>query len=601
VPWRLPGEVTERSVMLYMRGAVCTQPAQILQTEHAVKVIQNFINRLRARESRHLRVLEGLDTEGDLAKPSPAAESLARLLALLCDMSWQEACTRAPDCAHFLGDPTALAEFVEELYNHWRRYERYLVFEGSAEDSRDSAIEGHKPLIHNHQDLNALIREAYRNIERGLRGHWPRVYRQTAAGPNMSLLVEHIPWESPGQLYDHLKDVRMVRLALLEPPVVLYPRRNYRKGKFVRLQKNPLSLWRVPSFKWYCLPVLVGKLVFHVYFEQEFMALGISLVNLFELAGHEEARRRPDGILVFGVSPEATGGHLTGFFIDEEADVVVGAVVGCEDVDYFGYFKKMILTLHNVIVMRRGYLPLHGAMAKLALRNGPEFSIILVGDSGAGKSESLEAFRVLAEEWISDMTIIFDDMGSLAIDESRRVVAYGTEIGAFVRLDDIGPDYAFGNFDRGIFMNPHLSNARLVLPVTEYSYVIAGCPVDMLMYANNYEQVTEESPAIEYSRTPEEALEVFRRGYRAAKGTTDEVGLVSSYFANPFGPPELRELHEELARRYFAACFETGVAVGQLRTRLGIPGMEIEGPQEAAKALFRELMRRGQVPPSSSA
>ena len=46
MPWRLPGEVTDRSVMLYMTGAVCTQPAQVLQTDLAVQVVQNFINRL---------------------------------------------------------------------------------------------------------------------------------------------------------------------------------------------------------------------------------------------------------------------------------------------------------------------------------------------------------------------------------------------------------------------------------------------------------------------------------------------------------------------------------------------------------------------------
>ncbi len=596
MPWRLPGEVTDRSVMLYMTGAVCTQPAQILQSEHAVKVIQNFINKLRERESSHLRAFGALETKGDRENLSPAAEHLARLLALLCDMSWQDACTRAPDCAGLLQDPIALAELVEDLYDHWRGYERYLIFEGSADDSRDSALEGHMPFIYNNQDLTALIRQAYRDIERNLRGIWPRVYRQTVAGPNMSLLIEHIEWESPSDLYEHLKQVRMVRLALLVPPVILYPRRNYRSGKFVRLEKNPLQLWQVPAFKWYCLPVLVGDLCFQVYFEQEFLALGVSLVNLFELAGHEEARRRPDGILLFGVPEAVMQGERTGFYIDEDADVAVGAVVHSEEVDYFGYVKKMMLTLHNVIMMRRGRLPLHGAMAKVRLRRGPEFGLILVGDSGAGKSESLEAFRQLADEWISDMIVVFDDMGSLSVNDEGHLIAYGTEIGAFVRLDDIDPEYAFGNFDRGIFMNPHLNNARLVLPVTEYRHVVEGHRVDLLMYANNYEPVTKETPTIEYFSNPEEAMEVFRAGHRAAKGTTDEAGLVRSYFANPFGPPQMRDLHEELAQRYFAAAFRAGVRVGQLRTRLGIRGMETQGPREAAEALFSELrehLRRG--------
>lgn len=598
MPWRLPGEITDRSAMIYMTGAVCTQPAQILQTDHAVRVIQNLINQLRERASIHLRVFADLPTEGDRAHPSPAAEQLARLLALLVDMTAEEACVRAPDCRPLLEDPLALAEFVEVLYDHWRGYERYLIFEASADDSRDRAIEGHMPFIYNNQELNSLIREAYRRIERNLRGHWPRVYRQTPGGANMSLLIERINWDCPGGVYEQLKQIRMVRLALLVPPVVLYPRYNYRQGKFVQVHRHPLAGVQLDAANWYCIPVLVGELRFHVYFHKEFMALAISLVNLFELSGHDEARERPDGILLFGMPSEAMEGERTTFYVDEEHDIVVGAVVHAPEVDYFGYFKKMMLTLHNVIMMRRGRLPLHGAMANIRLRTGPEFGLVIVGDSGAGKSEALEAFRVLAEEWISDLTIIFDDMGTLDINAAGQLVAYGTEIGAFVRLDDIDPGYAFGNFDRGIFMNPQLHNARLVLPVTEYRHVVAGYPVSMLLYANNYEPVTEETPAVEFFHRPEEALQVFRAGARAAKGTTDERGLVQTYFANPFGPAQMRELHEPLAERYFRAAAERGIPIGQMRTRLGIEGMEQRGPRDAAEALFELVTRQYRRPES---
>ncbi|MFP3902870.1 MAG: phosphoenolpyruvate carboxykinase [Armatimonadota bacterium] len=587
--WNLPGEVTERAVTIYMTGQVCTQPAQIFQSEHAPKVIQNFINDLRRRESSTVDLFEAFDSEGDLTNPSPAARMLAKVLGLLVDLEPDDIEVRAPDCAPLLEDVPALAELVEDLYDHWRSYERYLMLESSADDSRDSSIEGHMPFIYNNQDLTQLVRDGYRRIERNLRGHWPRVYRQTPGGANMSLLVETINWDCPGGVYEQLQQIRMVRLALLTPPVVLYPRSTHRSGKFVEVDTNPLQGLRLEARNWFSIPLLVGDQRFHVYFDRDYLAQAVSLVNLFELSGHEEARERPDAIVVFGIPPEQMGDEPTIFHYDEEHDIAVGAVVKGDEMDYFGYFKKMMLTLHNVIQMRRGRLPIHGAMVKLKLRQGPETGIVIVGDSGAGKSETLEAFRELADEWISDMTVIFDDMGSLLLEDDNTIRGFGTEIGAFLRLDDLAPGYAFGRFDRSIFMNPQKHNARVVLPITDYGHITAGYPVSMLLYANNYEPVTESTPILEFFRKPEQSIEVFRSGYRAAKGTTDERGLVHTYFANPFGPDQKREMHEPLAQRYFAAAHEGDIRVGELRTRLGIEGMEREGPAQAAEALFEEL------------
>jgi hypothetical protein len=583
------GEVGARHVTIQMAGAICSQPAQVLQAEAAVAVIQNFLNDLCHRKSRLMRIFEGMDLTGDRQQPAAGAYLLARTLGLLTDWSWQEVALRAPDVAPLLLEPQDLAQLVEDLYDHWRRYERYLLFEGKASETRDRAIEGHRPFTVNNETLSSLVRDAYRHIQRNLRGYWPRVYRQVPAGANMSLLVERIDWLNPGGIYEQLSAIRMVRLALLVPPVTLYPRRNARQGRFMEVYEHPLTGIELDPQQWLCLPIRVGELCFHFYFDQEYMALAMSLVNLFELAEHDEARYKPDGMVFFGLPLEQMGGLMTTYYVDESENMVVGAVAKSEETDYFGYCKKITLTLHNVIMMRRGRLPVHGAMCHIGLKEGPKFSVVIVGDSGAGKSETLEAFRVLAEEWISDLTIIFDDMGSLQLTPDGRLLGYGTEIGAFVRLDDLAPGYAFGHFDRSIFMNPHRHNARLVMPLTEYRDVVAGYPVDLLLYANNYEQVTDEVPAVEFFQTVDEALEVFRAGYRAAKGTTDEKGLVRTYFANPFGAEQQRDLHEPLARQYFNGAMHAGVKVGQVRTRLGVAGYEQEGPRQAAEALFRLL------------
>lgn len=239
--------------------------------------------------------------------------------------------------------------------------------------------------------------------------------------------------------------------------------------------------------------------------------------------------------------------------------------------------------------MKSGLLPFHGALVKILLQGNKEATILMMGDTGAGKSETLEAFRVLGEKYIRELTIIADDMGSIALDVNGYPVGYGTEIGAFLRLDDLQPGYAFGHLDRSIIMNPSQVNSRIVFPVTNFETIVFGHKIDYILYANNYEEPDAEHPVIEKFHAPEQALNVFRNGLVMSKGTTTSSGMVNSYFANIFGPPEYMDLHEELAARYFKSFFKNNVYVGQMRTRLGIPGFESSGPRAAAIELLKVI------------
>lgn len=210
-----------------------------------------------------------------------------------------------------------------------------------------------------------------------------------------------------------------------------------------------------------------------------------------------------------------------------------------------------------------------------------------MGDSGAGKSESLEAFRSLSEDYISDMTIIFDDMGTFKIEDGL-INGYGTEIGAFVRLDDLDQGYAFKEMDRSIFMNPDKVNARLVVPVASYKEISKGHPIDFFFYANNYDGVNEGEKYLDYFKTPEEAIKVFKAGARMAKGTTTEKGLVESFFANPFGPAQKQDETNILIEKYFNTMFENGqVKVGQIRTCLGVKGQEKKWAKKCSYRIIR--------------
>jgi len=306
-------------------------------------------------------------------------------------------------------------------------------------------------------------------------------------------------------------------------------------------------------------------------------------------------RPRPDAVYVYGAPPEALarfGEQPTVFHDDAESRLLVAAVPLEDRFGYFGYVKKMALTLHNLAVMKRGRMPFHGAFTHIVLTDGTTANVLLIGDTATGKSESLEALRLAGEDRIREMRVIADDMGSLEVGDDGVVRGYGTEIGAFVRLDDLQQGYAFQQMDRAIIMSPQRVNARVVVPVATLEDVLHGYPVDFILYANNYQPVDDDHPVVEVIADVDEALGVFREGAALAKGTTTATGLTHCYFANVFGPAQRVATHDELARRTFGAAHATGVTVGQLRTRLGLAGYESEGPRAAALALLDLIARR---------
>ena len=182
------------------------------------------------------------------------------------------------------------------------------------------------------------------------------------------------------------------------------------------------------------------------------------------------------------------------------------------------------------------------------------------------------------------MRVIFDDMGFLKLENDGKIKGYGTEIGAFVRVDDLESGYAFEQLDRGIFTNPDKINARVTIPVSTYEIISKGYEVDIMLYANNYE---DSEKKIKFFEDVDQAIDVFEAGARKAKGTTSEKGLVKSYFANPFGAIQERETNEKLVREYFHKMAEQGVQIGEINTSLAIEGKEKDGPRNAAEELFQ--------------
>lgn len=572
--------IVGNKVVLNIRERMCETADELLASEKFRKILDHSIKHLEDIGSPLLDIFENGKVDEE------SVTSLVKTLTLLFKYEGNVVPHIFDKSSVFLRDTHLLNGFVEYLYDYWRHFDRFIIndSEGDRLDKRP-----YRTFNETIEHLTHLIRTVYRHVQENITGNHPTVYRQVPAGAEMAVisLPFEITWPDPK--YQFLNSIPVTRQILIYPPLVIHQPMNKRTGDFRLIPQNPIDLIKLDPEDWLCYPAKVGKLVIMIYFHITFLELGLSMCNLFQVAEDEDLAKKPDAVFIYGAPPEtfdSISKYSTVFHHDKANNLFVGAIPGRLEFGYFGYLKKMVLTLHNSIIMQSGNLPFHGAMVKILLKGRKEATILLIGDTGAGKSETLEAFRVLGEKEIRELKIIADDMGSIELDNDGNPVGFGTEIGAFLRLDDLQPGYAYGHLDRSIIMNPSQVNARIVIPATNFATIIKGHKIDYILYANNYEEIDADHPVIEKFDNVDWALDVFREGAVMSKGTTTSTGLVHSYFANIFGPPEYRELHEKIAKRFFASFFSKNIFVGQMRTRLGIRGHETSGPLEAAKELL---------------
>ena len=546
-------KIVRGNAILNFSEEYCQSRCQLIESESFARVLRGFVNEGKRKENTTYTYLREVKSES-----IDIVNDLRTIFKLLLVMSVEEVLSSYPHFEGYFRDRDEFVKVIEEVYLFWRKLQRYSVVYNETTSRGYQNVQ----FADAQAKFEELVLSVYRTIEETALGYRHQVYRQITAGVNAGLRVTNMRSFLPYE-YRNLDDIPFIETVIIHPPFITYSKRNKRDGIFPEIKHNPIEDLKFDSEQWFCYPAKVGNLLAFVYFNVAFMAQGVALCNLFELASEEEYRnRKPDIIYVYGYED---GEKNQAFYQDDENDMMVALLSASDDFDYFGYMKKMMLTLHNVRKINQRQLPIHGAMVKVTLHSGEVKNIVVMGDSGAGKSETIEQIKVFGAAYIRDLVTVYDDMGVLYLDDKGQIKSSGTEIGAFVRLDDLDAGYSFKELDRSVFMNPDKVNAR---------------------YANNYEEGGE---ALSFFDDVDSALKVFRAGNRMSKGTTTEYGLVGSFFANPFGPVQRQEQTEILLHDYFNRMFKQGIKVGQLRTRLGIKGYEHRGPQEAATEILKYI------------
>ncbi len=562
--------IGKKSIFLDFNTQYCTSPVELLSSETFNKLLKSFIHQTKKKnpswweEYQEFGCLLGSDNE--------IVNHLIHVFKLITVFPLEEI---AED---LLRKKDLLQTLIEELYNYWRHFERYAFILGGNNKKGLQKIS----FMNAENAFSNLVLTTYRLISEKIMGEPNRIYRQVSAGSNASFILQHSD-DIFSNEYETLNSIKLIHTVILHAPFIVYPKNTKRKGFFREIMINPIKELVFSKKDWFCFPVKVGNHRARVFFHKDYMNLGLTLANLFEIDQNRE-NGKIDLILIYGGSNKRINEPV--YYADKLNQYMVGYVPYSEEATYFGYMKKMLLTVHNIANIKKNELPIHGAMFSILFKNRERKNIVIMGDSGTGKSETLEALRSFGDKDISDIIVIFDDMGSLKIVDNE-IYGYGSETGAFVRLDDLAPGYAYRSIDRAILMNPDQNNARATIPITTYQNIIKGFKVDVLLYANNY----EDKEGISRFNNKDEAIKVFKLGRRMAKSTTNEKGIVDTYFANPFGPYQNKEKVDSLLEIYFSKLFLNKIFIGEIYTCLGIEGKEHFGPCKASGELLALLKK----------
>lgn len=542
----------------------------LLKSRTFEKFITYFV---RIQKETYPKIYNYLTQDGKL-EPEAAAHELVSFLSQLVVFDYDELADNPLE-----RDRQTLLTVIEEIYHGWRSLKRF----GFMNSSNDPDF-GINTLVRRDSDLNDLILRTYRMYEEKIMGRPNLVYRQVQAGTNACFSVHQVK-NFYSEDYLQLRYVPMIDTVMLRTPMILHPGSSKRTGMFTETKENPMDNLYINPDSWFCLPLKVGKLLCLVYFNVKYISLALSMVNLFELATVEESEMKPDLIMIYG---NEDGLNETKYYHDKENNIWVGRISDHPRMEYFGYLKKMALTLHNLAMMENGWLPIHGAMVNIVLNDGRSKGLILMGDSGAGKSESIEALKMVGKDLIRDVQVVFDDMGTIHVEDG---VPYGqgTETGAFIRLDDLDPGTPYKDMDRSVFFAPENPNARMVVPASSYQFITENHPIDLFCYANNYtdSKGMKKLPIEEFKAT-------CKAGTRMALGTTQEKGLSKTYFANPFGPMQEQELCDPLIDKVMANLEENGIYLGEVYTHLGFDKSNRAGIEDAARELLSFLINESE-------
>ena len=274
-------KITRGNAILNFSEEYCQSRCELIESESFARVLKGYVHDIKRKKTTAYEYLREVQKES-----IDIVDDLRTVFRLLLVMDPKELASIYPKFAPYFRDMDEFTQVIEDIYLFWRRLQRYSVVYN--EESRG----GYQNVQFADAQANfeALVLSVYRSIKNKCIGQSENVLRQITAGVNAGLRVSNMRSFLPYE-YRCLDNIPFIESVIIHPPFITYSKRNKRDGVFPETKKNPIEDLKFDPDQWFCYPAKVGDLLCFVYFNVAYMAQGVTLCNLFQLATEEEYRR----------------------------------------------------------------------------------------------------------------------------------------------------------------------------------------------------------------------------------------------------------------------------------------------------------------------
>jgi len=463
---------------------------------------------------------------------------------------------------------------TKKLFAFWQHFERYAFISEPTTDDK---------LLDIHTKFNNEVNIIYQNIMRKLSEGTMNTFLTLPAGVNATLCTNPYTFLK-NKDYNVINNIPFVNKVILNTPYFLNTKSLMKRNslKPLTFSYNPLKDMKINKKDFYGVALKVGSLLAFVYIHQAYLSHLIALTNLFELIDAQKVKDdKPDLLFIFGVNEDMYDGK---YYHDPLDDTYIGFMCANEENDYFGYFKDMLLTLHNLYMLDHNALPVAGTLVEINLKPNITKKVLFVGDVYSGKYEVLETLNLITNDEISDIKVISDSFNVLKL-ENDDVFLSGTEIGGFLEKEALKAGYSYKGIEKAVIINPLTMNTKYVMPLSEYSYINQKHNLDLILYVNNY----EDKSGIKIFLKPEDAINAFKKGTTKTINQNGDEILINTHFANPLSISQYKVKTDNLITKYFKRMDETGIYMGEMYTKRFVKNESSRGINNAALALLKFL------------